>query len=254
MLNLPSHRLPAPVRWFPTGAAGSAALTEHVLTTEAGRGWVDRVIQPCVLAAECADHVLLRGDPQALTPRDLPVFADHCVEAPGRFLPLFGAACERVVPWQRVVYVKRSSVPAARPPRGVTVRRLNARDARALTTLPPSINALCSDLAARGHVPRWTCSTGNRPADCSPGPRASAPSGSTPTTPSAHPWRPEDQLRDEPVAAARRAATAAGRILRPRAPRPVPSTAAPAPSPPRRTRHRRSVAAPAGRRSPTRVE
>ncbi|MGW6575776.1 GNAT family N-acetyltransferase [Streptomyces sp. NPDC054945] len=123
------------------------------------------------------------------------------------------------------MYVKRSSVPAARPPRDVTVRRLNARHARALTTLPPAmgwihrtwggpgalarsgcawaafqgdrivavacsyflgtayedvacvtvpdprlqylaldcVNALCSDIAARGHVPSWTCSTGNRP-------------------------------------------------------------------------------------------
>ncbi|WP_327134476.1 hypothetical protein OG311_31795 [Streptomyces sp. NBC_01343] len=82
MINLPPHRLTALVRWFPTGAPGSAALTEHVLTTEAGRRRVDRVIQPRVIAAECGDHVLLRGDPRALTPRELAVFADHYVEAP----------------------------------------------------------------------------------------------------------------------------------------------------------------------------
>ncbi|WP_438310255.1 GNAT family N-acetyltransferase [Streptomyces sp. HUAS TT3] len=225
MINLPSHRLPALVRWFPTGAPGSGALTEHVLTTEAGRWWVDRVIQPRAIAVECGDHVLLRGEPGALTPGELAVFADRSVEAPGRFLPLLGAAFQRVVPWQRVVYVKRSQVPAARPPRGVTVRRLNARDTRALTTLPPAmgwihrtwggpdslarsgyawavfhgdrivavactyflgtayedvacvtvpdprvqylaldcVNALCSDVAARGHTPSWTCSTSNRP-------------------------------------------------------------------------------------------
>ncbi|MER6779096.1 MULTISPECIES: hypothetical protein [unclassified Streptomyces] len=83
MIDLPPHRLPALVRWFPTGAPGSVALTEHVLTTEAGR-W-DRVVQPRVIAAECGDHVLLRGDPRALAPRELAVFADHNVEAPGRF-------------------------------------------------------------------------------------------------------------------------------------------------------------------------
>lgn len=116
MINLPSHRLPALAGWFPAGAPGPSALTEHALATQAGRWWVDRVIQPRVIAAECGDHVLLRGDPRALTPRDLAVFADHYVEAPGRFLPLIGAAFQRVVPRQRVVYVKRSSVPAARPP------------------------------------------------------------------------------------------------------------------------------------------
>ncbi|MGW6686916.1 GNAT family N-acetyltransferase [Streptomyces sp. NPDC054961] len=225
MINLPSHRLPALVRWFPTGAPGSAALTEHVLTTEAGRWWVDRVIQPRVIAADCGDHVLLRGDPQALTPKNLAVFADHSIEAPGRFLPLIGAAFDRVVPWKRMVYVKRCPVPATRAPRGVTVRRMHAKDTRALTTLPPAmswihrtwggpdalarsgyawaafqgdrivavactyflgttyedvacvtvpdprlqylaldcINALCSDIAARGHTPSWTCSASNRP-------------------------------------------------------------------------------------------
>ncbi|MFJ2598149.1 hypothetical protein [Streptomyces erythrochromogenes] len=126
MINLPPHRLPALACRFPTRAPGSAALTGHVLTTEAGRWWVDRVSQPRVIAAECGDHVLLRGDPQALTPTDLRVFADRSIEAPGRFLPLIGAAFDRVVPRQRVVYVKRSPVPAARPPRGVTVRRLMA--------------------------------------------------------------------------------------------------------------------------------
>lgn len=72
---------------------------------------MDRVIQPRVIAAEYGDHVLLRGDPQALTPTDLRVFADRSIEAPGRFLPLIGAAFDRVAPWQRVVYVKRSPCP-----------------------------------------------------------------------------------------------------------------------------------------------
>ncbi|WP_405758101.1 hypothetical protein [Streptomyces sp. NBC_00073] len=103
MINLPPHRLPALAGWFPAGAPGPSALTEHALATQAGRWWVDRVIQPRVIAAECGDHVLLRGDPRALTPRDLAVFADHYVEAPGRFLPLIGAAFQRVVPRQRVV-------------------------------------------------------------------------------------------------------------------------------------------------------
>lgn len=140
MINLPSHRLPALVRWFPAGGPGSAALTEHILTTETGRWWVDRVVQPRVIAAECGDHVLLRGNPQALTPRDLRVFKDRSVQAPDRFLPLIGASFKQVVPRQRVVYLKRLPVPVSRPPRGVTVRRLNARDARALTTLPPAMS------------------------------------------------------------------------------------------------------------------
>ncbi|WP_420078753.1 GNAT family N-acetyltransferase [Streptomyces sp. JL4002] len=166
MINLPSHRLPALSRWFPAGTPGSGALTEHVLTTEAGRWWVDRVIQPRAIAVECGDHVLLRGDPQALAPGDLAVFADHHVEAPDRFLPLIGAAFQRVVPWQRVVYVQRSSAPASRPPRGVTVRRLGARDARALTTLPPAMGWIHRTwggpeaLARSGHA--WAALRGDR--------------------------------------------------------------------------------------------
>lgn len=75
MINLPPHRLPALAGWFPTAAPGPSALTEHALTTEAGRWWVDRVIQPRVIAVECGHHVLLRGDPQALRAKGLARFA-----------------------------------------------------------------------------------------------------------------------------------------------------------------------------------
>ncbi|WP_405442273.1 GNAT family N-acetyltransferase [Streptomyces avidinii] len=142
MINLPSHRLPGLVRWFPVGAPGSGALTEHVLTTDAGRWWVDRVIQPRVIAAECGDHVLLLGEPQALTPQDLAHFAHRYIEAPGHFRPLIGAAFDRVVPWQRTVYVKRTTAPAAPRPRGITLRRLTAQDARALSALPPAMHRI----------------------------------------------------------------------------------------------------------------
>ncbi|MET3983066.1 GNAT family N-acetyltransferase [Streptomyces sp. PvR034] len=225
MINLPSHRLPSLVGWFPAGAPGPSTLTEHALTTQSGRWWVDRVIQPRVIAAECGHHVLLRGDPHALRPKDLARFTDRHIEAPGRFLPLIRTALDHVSPRQRIVHVKSSAASDSRPPRGVTVRRLNAGDARALAVLPPAmswihrtwggpevlarsgyawaafhgnrivavactyflgtayediacvtvpdpriqylaldcVNALCSDIAVRRHIPSWTCSTGNRP-------------------------------------------------------------------------------------------
>ncbi|MFG2393504.1 alpha/beta fold hydrolase [Streptomyces lavendulae] len=158
MINLPSHRLPALAGWFPTGAPGPSALTGHALATQAGRWWVDRVVQPRVIAAECGHHVLLRGDPQALAPKDLARFADRHIEASGRFLPLIRTAFDHVSPRQRMVHVRRSAAPVIRPPRGVTVPGPRIR-----YLALDCVNALCSDIAARRHTPSWTCSTTNRP-------------------------------------------------------------------------------------------
>ncbi|MFB0632434.1 GNAT family N-acetyltransferase [Streptomyces sp. AB3(2024)] len=166
MINLPSHRLPALAGWFPAGAPGPSALTEHALTTQAGRWWVDRVVQPRVIAAECGHHLLLRGDPQALAPQDLARFADRHIEASGRFLPLIRTAFDHVSPRQRMVHVRRSAAPVTRPPRGVTVRRLDAGDARALATIPPAMSWIHHTwggpeaLARSGYA--WAAFHGNR--------------------------------------------------------------------------------------------
>ncbi|MEV7416538.1 GNAT family N-acetyltransferase [Streptomyces sp. NPDC089919] len=140
MINLPTRRLPALVRWFPAGPPGSAALTEHVLSTDKGRWWADRAVRPRAIAVECGDHVLLRGEPDALVPADLARFAGCTIEAPEPFRPLIAASFEPVRPWQRIVYVKRSATPPARPPHEVTVRRLTGRDGRALHRLPPAMH------------------------------------------------------------------------------------------------------------------
>ncbi|MFG2755220.1 GNAT family N-acetyltransferase [Streptomyces wuyuanensis] len=97
----------------------------------------DRPDKPRVLAAACADHLLLRGDPGALVPDGPARFADRYVEAPARFWPALGSAFERVVPWERMTYVHQAQAPVSVPrtPRGVTVRQLTPEDAQALARL-----------------------------------------------------------------------------------------------------------------------
>ncbi|MFD9216863.1 GNAT family N-acetyltransferase [Streptomyces sp. NPDC087659] len=136
MIPLPNHQLPSLSRWFPAGAAGPAVLPEHVLTTGTGAWWADRATSPRAVAVSCADHALLRGDPRALTPESLAPLSGRCIEAPDRFLPVLGAAFDRVLPWERMLYVHREPATAARLPRGVRVRRLTREDAPALASLP----------------------------------------------------------------------------------------------------------------------
>ncbi|MFJ3928456.1 GNAT family N-acetyltransferase [Streptomyces sp. NPDC090022] len=140
MIILPARQLPALIRWFPAGPPGPATLTEHLLATQAGTWWADRAVDPRVIAAECGEHVLLRGDPSALEPADLAPFANTSIEAPDRFRPLLGSAFDQIRPWPRIVHVKRSTSPAARPPLDVTVRRLTTRDALALRRLPAAMS------------------------------------------------------------------------------------------------------------------
>ncbi|NUK74113.1 GNAT family N-acetyltransferase [Streptomyces lunaelactis] len=135
MIELSTQQLPALARWFPTGAPGPAAMAEHALTTGTGRWWADQPVHPRAAAVACADHVLLRGEPTALTPAALAPLAGSYVETPSRFLPVLGAAFDRVVPWERMVYVHRAPVLAPRLQRGVTVRRLVPSDAPALASL-----------------------------------------------------------------------------------------------------------------------
>ncbi|WP_328885643.1 GNAT family N-acetyltransferase [Streptomyces sp. NBC_00316] len=225
MIELPPHQLPAHSRWFPAAAPGPAALAEHVLTAGTGRFWADRAVQPRAIAVDCAAHVLLRGDPGALTPADLAPLASRYIEAPTRFLPVLGAAFDRIMPWERMIYVRQeepTSLPRA--PKGVTVRPITAADSGALGALGPGsswisdswggpaglaasgyawgafrkdealavactyflgsayedvavltapdhrrrqlaltcVTKLCTDIAARGHTPSWSCSRHNR--------------------------------------------------------------------------------------------
>lgn len=137
MIEISPRRLPAPGRWFPTGSPGLGALAEHVLTTAAGSWWADRPDRPRVLAVTCADHVLLRGDPGALNPDTLARFADRYVETPSPFWPALGTSFERVIPWERMLYVHQAQAAVSLPrvPRGVTVRRLTPEDGPALAEL-----------------------------------------------------------------------------------------------------------------------
>lgn len=103
MIELLPSRLPALARWFPGGSPGVSALPEHVISTGRGRWWADRAVDPRTVAVSSGDHVLLRGDPDALTPDALARFAGSYVEAPARFLPVLGGGFQRIDPWERMV-------------------------------------------------------------------------------------------------------------------------------------------------------
>ncbi|MFD7339597.1 GNAT family N-acetyltransferase [Streptomyces violascens] len=137
MIELPLPQLAAHIGWFPRATAGPTSLAEHALATRTGRLWADRVIRPRAVAVACAGHVLLSGDPGALGPAALAPFANRYVLAPARFLPVLDAAFDRVVPWERMVYVRREEPAEPRAPRGVTVRRITTADATALATIDP---------------------------------------------------------------------------------------------------------------------
>ncbi|MET8400865.1 GNAT family N-acetyltransferase [Streptomyces sp900116325] len=156
MIELLPHRPPALSRWFPAGAPGPAALAEHVLTTGIGRFWADRAVQPRAIAVDCAAHVLLRGDPGALVPAELAPLGSRYIEAPTRFLPVLGASFDRIMPWERMVYIQQEEPTSlARTPRGVAVRRITA--AEALAALGPGAAWIHASwggpagLAASGH-------------------------------------------------------------------------------------------------------
>ncbi|MEU1015284.1 GNAT family N-acetyltransferase [Streptomyces sp. NPDC005900] len=157
MIRLPSHRLTTAPRWFPAGAPGPACLPEHVAATGVGAWWGDRAPRPRAMAVSCAGHVLLDGDPGSVDPAFLTPFAHSHVEAPVRFLPVLGAAFDRVLPAERMVYVHREPVAAPRPPRGLGVRRLVPDDAPALAGLSPDAAWIHASwggpagLAASGH-------------------------------------------------------------------------------------------------------
>ncbi|WP_069884903.1 GNAT family N-acetyltransferase [Streptomyces luteocolor] len=137
MIPLSSHRLPALPHWFTPGTPGPAALPEHVATSGVGGWWADSAREPRAVAVACAGHVLLRGDPRSVRPGLLAPFAQSHVETSARFLPVLGAAFDRLVPAERMVYVHREPVDPPRLKRGVTVRRLTPADAPALAALSP---------------------------------------------------------------------------------------------------------------------
>ncbi|MFE5713970.1 GNAT family N-acetyltransferase [Streptomyces sp. NPDC056501] len=139
MIPHASHQPPAPARVFLSGAPGTGALAEHVLTTGHGQWWTDRAEEPRVVAVTCGGHALLAGDPSAVTPDELAPLARHYVDTAGRFVPVLGAAFEQLIPWERMLYIHRAKAVAPRVPRGVTVRRLSPEDSRALAALDPSL-------------------------------------------------------------------------------------------------------------------
>ncbi|MFD4231864.1 GNAT family N-acetyltransferase [Streptomyces sp. NPDC058545] len=224
MIELDVRQLPSLADWLPADGPGPATVGEHVLTTGIGRWWADRADQPRIVAVSCADHVVLRGAPDTLGPEDVASLANSRIDAPARFLPLLGAAFDRLTPWERMVWTLQAVPQPCPVPRGVTVRRLEPPDVDALHALGADaawiqaswggapglaasghgwasvdrggqvlaiactyfrgtcyedvavftapdqrhhrlaltcVNALVSDIIARGHIPSWNCSVLN---------------------------------------------------------------------------------------------
>ncbi|MEU7581206.1 GNAT family N-acetyltransferase [Streptomyces sp. NPDC041068] len=157
MIQLSPHRRPAAPHWFTPGSPGPASLPEHVEASGVGAWWADRDRDPRAVAVACAGHVLLSGDPGGVAPDLLAPFAHSHVETPARFLPVLGAAFDRLVPTERMVYVHCEPVEPPRLKRSVTIRRLEPTDAPALAALSPDsawIHASWGGpegLAASGH-------------------------------------------------------------------------------------------------------
>lgn len=77
----------------------------------------------------CGNHLLFRGNARAFQPEEVAQFTGMFVFAEAGFLPLLGSTFERVVPWERLVFV-RSGPPicVVRSPAGVRPRRLERAD------------------------------------------------------------------------------------------------------------------------------
>ncbi|MYW62627.1 GNAT family N-acetyltransferase [Streptomyces sp. SID8379] len=157
MIELQPRELPALARWFPAGTPGPAAVGEHALRTGNGRWWADRPVQPRALAVSCADHVMLRGTPDDLTPKDLGPLAHSYIDAPARFHPLLAAAFTTLTPWERMVWTHQAPSTPSSLPRGMTVRRIEPADTNVLHTLGPDSAWITASwggplgLAASGH-------------------------------------------------------------------------------------------------------
>ncbi|GAA3775648.1 GNAT family N-acetyltransferase [Streptomyces chiangmaiensis] len=137
MIELAPDRLPALTRWLPAGAPGPAVVGEHVLGTGIGHWWADRPDQPHALAVSCAGYAVLRGAPDTLTPEALAPLAHHYIDAPVRFLPALRSAFDRLTPWERMVWTLQAEPHPSPTPRGVTIRRLEPRDAHLMAALDP---------------------------------------------------------------------------------------------------------------------
>ncbi|MEU1819342.1 GNAT family N-acetyltransferase [Streptomyces roseifaciens] len=124
------------------GMPGLGAMPDHVRFTGTGRCWADRPSAPRAAVVSCAGYTLMGGDPWAVPPGALAPLAYGYFAVPDRFLPLLGEAFERIVPWERMLWVRDNDVPASRPVTGtsITVRRLTGADAAAVRGLGPDLS------------------------------------------------------------------------------------------------------------------
>ncbi|MFG2194224.1 GNAT family N-acetyltransferase [Streptomyces sp. NPDC048639] len=120
---------------FPARGPGPMVMAEHTRLAGTGCWWVDRLLQPRVVAVTCAGHTVVRGDPRATGPEALAPLAHTYIDAPARFLPVLRAAFVSLVPWERMVSVQTEPARAVRPPGGAVVRRMTAGDGSAVADL-----------------------------------------------------------------------------------------------------------------------
>ncbi|MFI1252892.1 GNAT family N-acetyltransferase [Streptomyces netropsis] len=142
MIELLRDCLPSDGAWASCLATGPGlgALPGHVRSTGTGHWWADRPLEPRAGAVSCAGYAVLGGDPGAVAPETLAPLAHSYFAAPDGFLPVLGAAFERIVPWERMIWVQddpEHDTPLSFP--DVTVRRLTGRDTSAVRELGPDL-------------------------------------------------------------------------------------------------------------------
>jgi RimJ/RimL family protein N-acetyltransferase len=144
--------------WFAAERPGPDTIAAHVLATGIGRWWVDRWPDPRAVLVDCAGNYLLRGDPRALTARELHPHVYGFVAAPPRFEALLRGLSQPVTAWPRVVAELADDWPGPADPAGVTVRPLQAGDADAVDGLDAENDWICNTwggpagLAASGYA------------------------------------------------------------------------------------------------------
>lgn len=128
MIELPPTYWSAAAARYPTGVPGPAIAVEHARRPGVARWWVDRLASPAAIAVACGGRLLLRGNARAFHAEEIAPFDGMSAVADGGFLPLLGNTFERVVPRERLVFVRTAQLPAAPVPAHTRIRRLDTAD------------------------------------------------------------------------------------------------------------------------------
>lgn len=123
--------------WFLPEQPGPL-IGSHLIRSGHGTCLVDRWPEPRVVLVETADNYTLLGDPQAITPADLPPDLKGFVDASNSFGPLLKLAYPDVKTWPRVMFVQPDR-PDPATAGDDSLRRLTPSDVPRLAGLEPEL-------------------------------------------------------------------------------------------------------------------